>query len=115
MTAKQDRPNPLKLNKLQLKTLVLAQVLIREGGQGDEDPETGDVTLMTVPHAHGDHVHVGPYTVSTRDISGFTNPSVWVALMRKGLARGGPPITLTKEGVAYNTGLDSKFAQVSDH
>jgi len=115
MPTKQDRPNPLKLNKLQLKTLVLAQVLIREGDQGEEDPETGDVTLRAIPHAHGDHVHLGPYTVSSRDISGFTNPAVWVALMRKGLARGGPPITLTKEGVAYNTGLDSKFAEVSDH
>lgn len=109
------KSNPLKLNKLQLRTLALVQVLVREGNQGMEDPDTGDVTLTALPHAHGDHVHIGPYVVSARDISGFENRGVWAALSRKGLARGGPPITITRDGMDYDTGLSDKFVQTSDH
>jgi len=109
------RINPLKLNKLQLRTLALVQVLINEAGQGMRDADTGDVVLPTLPAPHGDHVHIGPYVVSARDISGFSNKGVWAALARKGLARGGPPVTITAEGLAYDTGLSEQFVAPSDH
>lgn len=111
------RKNPLKLNALQARTLVLAQVIARDPGAVLADPDTGDVTLMQVPHGHGNHVHVGPYVVSSRDASGFSNPSVWVALARKGLARDGGPwrVTLTREGLDYDTGLGQNFMEESDH
>ena len=48
------RKNPLKLNKLQLRTLALAQVLARDSGRLDE--ASGEVTLSSLPHPHGDHV-----------------------------------------------------------
>lgn len=111
------RKNPLKLNKLQLRTLALVQELARDPGSATADPESGDVTLSHLPHAHGDHMHIGAFVVSTRDASGFSNPAVWAALERKGLVRPGYPasVTLTAEGVVYDTGLSERFAQVSDH
>ena len=109
--------NPLKLNKLQLRTLALAQVLAADPRTGKQDEATGDVELLSVPHAHGDHVHVGKFVVSAREASGFSNPAVWTALQRKGLARDANPltITLTAEGVAYDTGLGDRFLTESDH
>ncbi|NMM44240.1 hypothetical protein HH303_07110 [Rhodospirillaceae bacterium KN72] len=112
-----QRPNPLKLNKLQARTLVLAQVVARHPGGAVVNPESGDATLIQVPHAHGDHVHVGPYVVHARDASGFSNPAVWVALARKGLAHGPETgaVTLTKAGLEYDTGLGKNFMEESDH
>lgn len=111
------RPNPLKLNKLQQRTLALAQVLARDPNAAVADAESGDVTITRVPHAHGDHVHVGSFVVSARDASGFGNPAVWVALARKGLVRdpGTRAIVLTAAGVNYDTGLGDRFLQQSDH
>ena len=111
------KKNPLKLNKLQLRTLVLAQVIAGDEEMSRRDEGSGDVTLLSLPHAHGNHVHVGPFTVSARDASGFSNPAVWTALERKGLARRDDPmtVTLTAEGVAYETGLSDKFMTPSDH
>jgi hypothetical protein len=111
------KKNPLKLNNLQLRTLVLAQVIAREPDLARIDPESGDAELLHLPHAHGDHVHIGPYVVSARDASGFDNPAVWVALERKGLARRSSPLTmtLTKAGIAYDTGLSNAFVEQSDH
>lgn len=111
------RKNPLKLNKLQLRTLVLAQVIAKDPNSGKIDEATGEATLLRVPHAHGDHVHVGKFTVAARDASGFDNPSVWVALTRKGLVKEGYPasIVLTKEGMDYDTGLGDHFLEESDH
>ncbi len=79
------KKNPLKLNKLQLRT--------------------------------GDHLHIGRFTVSTKEASGLSNPAVWSALVRKGLARieGPIAIALTAEGVAYDTGLGDRFAVRADH
>lgn len=104
--------NPLKLNKLQLRTLALAQVLAREPGIGERDESTGDVTLHRLPEPHGDHVHIGEFVVSGREASGLRNQAVWVALARKGLARAdaGSPVMLTAAGVAYDTGLGERFA-----
>ena len=112
-----SKPNPLKLNKLQARTLVLAQVIARDPNSSRSDEATGNVTLTRIPHAHGDHVHVGAFTVHTRDASGFSNPAVWVALARKGLVVSPDmhTITLTPEGFAYNTGLGDQFLNESDH
>lgn len=108
------RTNPLKLNKLQLRTLALLQVLANDSGV--PDPESGDVRVTQLPQLHGDHVHVGPFTVSSRDASGFANPAVWVALDRKGLARhDGLETVLTAAGVAYDTGLADRLTVPSDH
>ena len=106
------RRNPLKLNKLQLRTLALAQVLAREPGIGERDESTGDVTLHRLPEPHGDHVHIGAFVVSGREASGLRNQAVWVALARKGLARAeiDSPVMLTAAGVAYDTGLGERFA-----
>ena len=70
-----------------------------------------------MPHVHGDHVHVGRLVVSSRDASGLSNQAVWMVLERKGLARANFPlsITLTKAGLAYDTGLLAPMAQESDH
>jgi len=111
------KKNPLKLNKLQLRTLALAQVLAADEKLSRRDEASGDVTLLDLPRPHGDHVHVGRFVVSARDASGFSNPAVWRALIRKGLARTDDPltVTLTAEGVAYDTGLGDRFATPSDH
>ena len=110
------KANPLKLNKLQLRTLAIAQVLAGDPGTGRRDEATGEVTLLAMPHAHGNHVHVGQFTVSAREASGLGNPAVWVALGRKGLARtGGGAVILTAAGVAYDTGLGERFLAPSDH
>ncbi|MEK9724693.1 MAG: hypothetical protein VW405_14580 [Rhodospirillaceae bacterium] len=109
--------NPLKLNNLQLRTLALAQVLARDDRVSRTHAASGDVTLLHLPHAHGDHVHVGPFVVSAREASGFANPAVWTALKRKGLARDDDPagVILTADGVAYDTGLGDRFLVESDH
>jgi len=109
--------NPLKLNKLQLRTLLLFQELARHPETATVDQDTGEVLLSTLPHPHGDHVHIGGLVVSSTDASGFGNKSVWIALERKGLARSGFPlaITLTIAGIAYDTGLSDRIAQPSDH
>ncbi len=111
------KKNPLKLNKLQLRTLTLAQLLARDPDLAQWDEATGAVTLLQIPHAHGDHLHIGRFTVSTREASGLSNPAVWSALVRKGLARIDGPIaiTLTAEGVSYDTGFDGRFLAPSDH
>ncbi len=111
------KKNPLKLNKLQLRTLALSQVLAKTPGMTETDPETGDATLLRLPHAHGDHVHIGDFTVSARDASGFSNPAVWVALSRKGLARSADPlsVTITTDGLNYDTGFGDRFLTDSDH
>lgn len=111
------KKNPLKLNKLQLRTLALAQVVAEDPTLVQMDDETGDATLLSLPHPHGDHVHIGSFTVPVRDISGFSNPSVWAALERKGLARNanGLTVTLTAWGLNYDTGLSHHFRTPSDH
>jgi hypothetical protein len=111
------KKNSLKLNKLQLRTLLLFQEMARHPKTSMQDPETGEVQLLAMPHIHGNHVHIGDLVVSSNDASGFSNKSVWSVLERKGLARSSFPlsITLTKEGVNYDTGLTEKMTQNSDH
>ncbi len=114
MTAKK---NPLKLNPLQLRSLALFQEMARHPEMATRNPETGEVLLSQIPHPHGDHFHIGSKVLATRDASGLANPSVWVALERKGLAKGAFPfaLTLTKEGLAYDTGVAEQILHGSDH
>jgi hypothetical protein len=107
---------PVKLNKLQNRTLALLQVLAKHPGGATIDPQTGDATITQLPRPHGDHVHVGDFVVSGRDTSGFANQAVWVALERKGLAKSNYPlsITLTKAGQDFDTGFGDMFKK-SDH
>jgi hypothetical protein len=45
------------------------------------------------------------------------NQAVWVALARKGFVREGwqSEIIITAAGLAFSTGLESKFVSTSDH
>ena len=111
------RHNPLKLNPLQLKTLTLLQVLARLPAHGTVDTATGEVEVGYLPQPHGNHFHVGPYTVMSADATGLANEAVWLALTRKGLARLRTPgaIVLTGEGLTYETGLADQILHGSDH
>ncbi|MCF8479510.1 MAG: hypothetical protein K9H25_03690, partial [Rhodospirillum sp.] len=93
------RANPLKLNALQLKTLTLFQAMTEDPGRAMADGESGEVTIGSIPHPHGDHFHVGPYVVGAAHASGLGNAGVWKALERKNLIRGMFPsaVTLTAE------------------
>src|SRR4051812_38599891 len=100
--------NPLGLNPLQLKTLTLLQELARVAGQpATEAEDPGGIAITHIPQPHGDHFHLGEGVVAVRDASGLNNPSVWMALARKGLIQPRPPgtVILTAQGQDYDTGL----------
>jgi hypothetical protein len=82
--------NPLRLNKLQLKTLTILQELARHPESATPDAATGEVLISNLPHAHGN---------------------------RKGLAKSGFPlaIVLTPEGLGYDTGLRQSVLLGGDH
>ena len=111
------RPNPLKLNPLQLRTLALLQELARDPATSSRVEETGEAVITNFPHPHGDHFHIGHRLVLSRDATGLRNPAVWTALMRKGLARGDYPlaIVLTKEALDYDTGIADQILHGSEH
>jgi hypothetical protein len=111
------RANPLKLNALQLKSLTLFQALAEDPGRAMVDGDSGEVTIGSLPHPHGDHFHVGPYVVGASNASGLFNEGVWKALERKGLIRGMYPaaVTLTKDGLDYDTGLREAILHPSGH
>jgi len=79
--------------------------------------DTDDVKITRLPHAHGNHMHVGSYTVTSKDASGLFNEAVWIALVRKGLVRESwkDEMVITAEGLAFSTGLEEKFMSASDH
>jgi hypothetical protein len=113
----QVRPNPKKLNPLQLRTLALLQAIARQPGLADPPHQDGTVSIHTLPHRHGDHLHVGAAVVSTRDATGLDNPSVMNALARKGLLHLGPAglPSLTLEGRNYQTGIAAAVLRAADH
>ena len=84
------RPNPKKLNALQLRTLAILQAIARQPDLADPPEQDGTVSIHTLPHRHGDHLHLGAAIVSARDATGLGNPNVLNALARKGLMRHGP-------------------------
>ena len=111
------RPNPKRLNPLQLRTLTLLQALAREQAFADPPEPDGTVSIHTLPPAHGDHFHVGPVVVSVRDATGLGNPNVLNALARKGLLLAGRTDrpALTAEGLVYDTGIAAEILQGVDH
>lgn len=108
--------NPLKLNPLQLRTLTLFQALARIPGAG-QARAGGEVAILQIPDAHGDHFHLGDAVVAGKDATGLTNEAVWNALTRKGLARAEYPreMILTAEGLAYDTGAAGEILETSGH
>jgi hypothetical protein len=111
------RPNPKKLNPLQLRTLAILQAIARQPSLADPPHQDGTVEIHTLPHRHGDHLHVGAAVVSARDASGLDNPNVLNALARKGLVRHGPTglLCMTLEGLTYPTGLAATVLHGADH
>jgi hypothetical protein len=109
--------NPLKLNPLQLRTLVLLQELARHPEFSTADAETGAVRLNQIPQPHGNHFHIGHKVVAARDATGLNNEAVWVALERKGLIKAQFPysLSLLSDGVAYDTGIAAQILHGSDH
>lgn len=109
--------NPLKLNPLQLRTLTLLQEMARYPELATPVPDSGEVFLSRIPHPHGNHFHIGHKVVTADDATGLHNEAVWVALERKGLVKASFPyaLTLTRDGLAYDTGLASQILHGSDH
>lgn len=114
VNAMATKKNPSNLNALQLKTLTLLQEIARlENAPVDE---TGAFAVTELPHAHGNHFHLGHAVVSSRDATGLSNDSVWVILERKGMLRREPGrAVITAEGMAYETGLREEILFHSDH
>jgi len=110
------KKNPLNLNALQLKTLTLFQALAELEGVGRPTGD-GGIEVTQLPHAHGNHFHLGPYVVMSRDATGLANPAPWLVLERKGLIRSDFPygFVLTPAGAAYETGLKGEILHGSDH
>ena len=109
--------NPLKLNPLQLRTLTLLQALARLPDAAGEGPGAGEITISAFPQRHADHFHLGDAVVSGQHATGLFNEAVWNALTRKGLARAAWPdtITLTPDGLAYDTGLADEILHHGGH
>ena len=109
--------NPLKLNPLQLKTLTLFQAIARFPQAVTQGPGVGEITINRFPSAHGDHFHLGDAVVRGADATGLTNQAVWKALEHKGLARSDFPrgITLTAEGLSYDTGIADQIFHKGGH
>jgi hypothetical protein len=111
-----SKANPAKLNPLQLRTLTLLQVLAQlpQAAHAEAD---GHVAITAFPHAHGDHFHLGDFTVASRDATGLENEMVWNALSRKGMIRAEWPnsIALTPQGVAYDTGMADEILHRGGH
>lgn len=110
------KKNPLNLNPLQLRTLTLLQELARHPELSTR-LDSGEVLITGVPTPHGNHFHIGPRVVASRDATGLANPAVGAALARKGLIDGDFPtaFTLTEAGLAYDTGLREAILHGSDH
>lgn len=110
--------NPLNLNSLQLKTLAILQELATLEEVSRRDEASGEVTIISLPHPHGNHFHVGPKIVMSRDATGLANAGVWKALERKGLAKAAvfpQQLTLTPAGQGYDTASVGTILHGSDH
>ena len=113
MSAPRKRINRKKLNALQLRTLAVLQLLAEDPAFANPPDEDGSVLIRGLPDPHGDHFHLTRGIIRMRDATGLHNPAVYGALVRKGLLLAGVagmPI-LTREGIAYETGLRSRLLQ----
>ena len=110
------KANPAKLNPLQLRTLTLLQAIARVPGAASAGAN-GEVAITQFPAAHGDHFHLGDAMVDGKHATGLYNEAVWNALSRKGLARSEYPhrISLTQEGLAYDTGMADEILRHGAH
>lgn len=111
------KSNSIKLNALQSKTLAILQQLAKHPASSEPIADSQSVRITKMPHAHGAHMHVGDVVVASKDASGLSNKSVWIALARKGLVEENwlEEIIVTPEGLALRTGLEDKFMNASDH
>ena len=109
--------NPLNLNPLQLKTLTLLQAMARVDMFSQPGTTEGERDITSMPHAHGDHFHLGEHLVMARDATGLNNQAVWTALERKGLVATDFPnsVTLSAAGVKYDTGLRDAILHSGGH
>jgi hypothetical protein len=116
-TAMSIKKNPLNLNTLQLKTLTILQAVAELPDAAEPNAQDGSVKITALPHAHGNHVHVGHYMVSGADATGLQNGGVWAALERKGLVSTDFPnsVTLHKVGLDYDTGLRQAILHEGGH
>lgn len=109
------KKNPLNLNPLQLKTLTLLQEIARLEDKPAEGEE-GAFLVTALPHAHGNHFHLGHAVVAAKDATGLSNEAVWAILERKGLLKAEPgKVTITAAGMGYDTGLRDSILHHSDH
>ncbi|MBT4487001.1 MAG: hypothetical protein HOK30_23320 [Rhodospirillaceae bacterium] len=110
------KQNPLRLNKLQLKTLTLFQELARSPDTSTARGD-GSFLLTAIPQAHGNHFHLGEGVVMAADATGLRNESVWRALHRKTLIESSFPsaLILTSQGAEYDTGLRETIMHGTDH
>ncbi len=99
--------NPLKLNKLQLKTLTLLQELAKTGTEQDD----GAVLVSGFPAPHGDHFHIGEGVTYKRDATGLRNEVVFRALEKKGMIVSQFPMAalVTADGIDYDTGMRDRI------
>ena len=111
------RRNPLKLNKLQRRSLTLLQMLAAEEDFSRPGPREGEVSIERLPIPHGNHLHLGPFVLDIREAAGLGNPAVWKALSRKGLVRefGEDGLAVTPAGLAYETDYKPDTLRLSDH
>ena len=108
------KKNPANLNPLQLKTLTLLQEIARI--ENTPAGEEGAFLVTALPHAHGNHFHLGDAVVSGRDATGLGNDAVWTILERKGMLRREPGrAVITAAGIGYETGLRDSILHRSDH
>ena len=110
------KQNPLRLNKLQLKTLTLFQELAR-APETSTAREDGSILITSIPRPHGNHFHLGAGVVMAADATGLQNESVWRALERKALINRRFPIglVLTPAGKDYETNMRSQILHIADH
>lgn len=117
VTTMPPRANPLKLNRLQLKTLAVLQELARHEEFAETADDNGSVLVNRLPPPHGDHLHIGQAVVATSDTTGLRNRAVFGALARKGLVEPWMPdgVAVTSDGLAYDTGLADSIVHRSNH
>ena len=111
------KKNPLNLNALQLKTLTLFQELAKIEQYAKAADEPGHIMITGMPRAHGNHFHLGNYTLSGKDASGLSNESAWIALERKGLVKSFWPraCQITPDGLPYDTGMRDEILHEGGH